>query len=120
MAVHGPGKSAARFSHQKSEIFRVSDDIRPWGRRPLSFAKRADVFATAMCEAADAVEKRDLRRGQPGLGITGCALSRLKRRQRRFFDRSPGELILKRSSFADDHDPRYGMKQDALWLRNHV
>src|SRR5256885_15598092 len=120
MAIHGPGKSAARFSHQESEIFGVSDDIRPWGRRPLSFAKRADVFATTMCEAADAVEKRDLRRGERRFGITGCGQSRLKLRRRSFFDRSPRELILERSSFADDHDSRYGMKQDALWLRHHV
>src|SRR5437868_11468097 len=60
MTVSRPRKSAARFGHHESEIFRVSDDVRPGRRRPLSFAKSSDIFATAMCEAANTIEKRDL------------------------------------------------------------
>src|SRR5437016_12205392 len=120
MTINSPGKSAARFGHHESEIFGVSDDVRPGGRRPLSFAKRRYIFATAMYEAANTVEKRDLGLSQRRLGKTLGARSRLKWWRRWFFRRSPRELILKRSSFADDHHSRHGMKQDALFLWHHV
>ena len=118
MTVDCPGEPAAGFGHQETKIFGLLAITLDQGAGVHWPSPRiADVFATAVREAADAVKEgklRKLERSRPdkrATAVRGC-----KGRRQSTFGGPPRQLVFERSAFADDDHARDRVEQDALFL----